>query len=503
MENKYDVIVIGAGLGGLECAYILQSTGKRVLVLESGLLLGGCLQMFRRGAHSFDTGFHYVGGLDEGQMLNKLFSYFGLLDLPWRKMDQNCFDEVVIENESFPFAQGYDNFVSSLAERFPDNEAELRKYVDLLRQVGDNIVHSFEPRSEVDVYQTSLFARSAYGFLKETISNPKLIDAVSGASLKMELNPDKLPLYVYAQINSTFIQSAYRLAGGGMQIAKLLAQKIEDMGGKVLTNSRVTSLEGEGGAVKAVVVNNGERRFEADAFVASMHPAVVAQLLQDAGLVRKVFAKRMTNLENTFGMLTVNIALKPNTVPYQNKNIYVYTQPDVWNLHTTPDPSHAVKAMMISFPPPTDGGNFATHVDLLTPMNWSDVQPWFGTKVGSRGNDYVALKETVAQHCIDLAKTKIPNLSEAIESKWISTPLTYADYTATSCGSAYGIRKDFNNVMLTVLTPKTPVANLFLTGQSLNLHGILGTSMTSIFTCAELLGMPQVLSELQRGGFNK
>ena len=80
----------------------------------------------------------------------------------------------------------------------------------------------------------------------------------------------------------------------------------------------------------------------------------------------------------------------------------------------------------------------------------------------------------------------------------MSTPLTYADYTCTEHGSAYGIMKDFNSPMLTVLTPKTPAANVFLTGQSLNLHGILGTSMTSMFTCSEIIGRETVLSQLNQ-----
>jgi all-trans-retinol 13,14-reductase len=42
--------------------------------------------------------------------------------------------------------------------------------------------------------------------------------------------------------------------------------------------------------------------------------------------------------------------------------------------------------------------------------------------------------------------------------------------------------------MMTLLTPKTPIPNLLLTGQSLTLHGLLGVSMTSLFTCAEIIG---------------
>ncbi len=493
-DTKYDVIVIGAGLGGLECAYMLQKVGKNVLVLEADALIGGCLQTFRRAGHLFDTGFHYVGGLDEGQMLWRLFKYFGLMELPWRRMDNDCFDQVILPSGAFPFAQGYDNFRETLTSQFPDQAENLKQYVSLLKQVGDNIAHSFDPRQADDVYSRSLFARSAHEFLTSTISNPTLQDVLSGTSLKMELNAGKLPLYVFAQINSSFIQSAYRINGGGMQIAETLRAGIEKMGGKVLRGKRVTAFEGADGKATAVIVGEGAERYEADTFISDIHPAQTVRLLQTAGLVRKVFQRRIENLENTFGMLTVNVALKPRTIPYQNRNLFIYTEPDVWSLHSKL--GNGVKAIMVSFMPPTDDSNYATGIDILTPMNWDEVSKWFGTKIGKRGDDYVELKERVAAECLDLAAKHIDGLAAAHEAHWVSTPLTYADYTATEHGSAYGIRKDYNATMFTVLTPKTPVPNVLLTGQNLNLHGILGTSMTAMFTCAEIIGMPTVVNQL-------
>ena len=55
----YDVAVIGAGLGGLECAYLLAKKGMKVIVLEQNPVIGGCLQTFKRSGVTFDTGFHY------------------------------------------------------------------------------------------------------------------------------------------------------------------------------------------------------------------------------------------------------------------------------------------------------------------------------------------------------------------------------------------------------------------------------------------------------------
>jgi len=91
----------------------------------------------------------------------------------------------------------------------------------------------------------------------------------------------------------------------------------------------------------------------------------------------------------------------------------------------------------------------------------------------------------------------LPWLRDAIEHIYTSTPLTYNRYTATAEGCAYGIRKDYNNPMMTVLTPRTPIPGLLQTGQNLNLHGIMGVSMTSLLTCAEIVGTDSIQDELK------
>lgn len=492
---KFDVIIIGAGLGGLECGLILAKHGKHVCVVEKDALIGGSLQTFRRKGQTFDTGFHYVGGLEKGQMLHTLFSYFGLMDLPWVKMDTDFFDEVIIDGKSYKFANGYDHFCETLSEAFPDQKENLREYTNLLREVGQNTINSFAPKDADVVYTQSLFAQSAYDYLCKTISNPLLRNVLSGTSLKMELNP-ALPLYTFAQINSSFIQSAYRLRGGGMQIAEALRKQIEALGGEVRRNAEVTDFVAtEDGKIASVVIN-GSENIDADTFISDVHPATTMKLLHNSHLVRKIYSKRIEGLDNTFGIFTVNIALKPNMVKYLNRNIYAYRNEDIWKLHSTSE--NDASAILISFAPPTEGTEYAQNIDILTPMRWETVSQWYGTKIGKRGDDYEKLKLEMAKLCIAEASKYIDNLEEAIENIYCSTPLTYADYTATEHGSAYGIRKDYNKLMYTLLTPRTPVANLLLTGQSLNLHGIWGVSMTSIFTCAEILGMQTLVDDIKR-----
>lgn len=245
------VIIIGSGLGGLECGYILAKKGFRVTILERASKPGGCLQSFRRGGRIFDTGLHYVGGLGEGQSLRPFFEYFGLMDLPWKQINPDCVDEIVIGGQSYPLASGHGRFVERLAERFPAERNNLNEYTRFLKKVGDDIFKIFEGDS---VEMNALLGRSAYEYLCSTIKDPLLRQVLSGSFMRMELRKS-LPLYVFAQINNSFIQSAWKLEGGGDQIVRRMVDSITAMGGIVRTGSEVTSIRAVSGKVTEVEVN--------------------------------------------------------------------------------------------------------------------------------------------------------------------------------------------------------------------------------------------------------
>ena len=106
--QEYDVVIIGSGLGGLLCANILADEGYRVCVLEKNQQLGGNLQTFSRDKVIFDTGVHYLGGLGEGENLNRFFNYFGIMDKrKLEKMEENGFDIVTFERDKteYPYVR--------------------------------------------------------------------------------------------------------------------------------------------------------------------------------------------------------------------------------------------------------------------------------------------------------------------------------------------------------------------------------------------------------------
>ncbi len=472
--------IIGSGLGGLICARLLAEKGLHVVVLERHSAPGGCLQSYHRHGMSFDTGLHYVGGLAEGQRLRGIFEQLGLMRLSWQHLDPQGYDMVSIGGETFPFVEGYRNFADTLAERFPRERASLYKYVELMERAD------MMPLGDPEVQ--SLCAVNAYNYLCETFTDPLLIDVLAGNALKTELRRESLPLFHF--LHSSFVGGgAWRLCGCGNDIVSMLVNDIKSMGGALVTGAQVEELIENDGKITAARCSDGTT-FEADVFISDAHPQQTFALVKESHCLSRLFRRRIDILENTWGMFTVSL-VTDGTIPYFNHNKFIYRRANVWEQPAVGDVTRqgnpGIDRVMVSCLVNNKANNGADRplvIDLLTPVPFSLFESWTDSLVGHRGDGYLALKQRLADECIALAETAIPGLRGAISTQpQTSTPLTWRDYTLTPSGSAYGLRKDSRQPLMTILSPRTPISNLLLTGQNLMLHGLEGVTMTALQTC--------------------
>ena len=121
--DDIDILIIGSGLGGLVCGAVLSREGYKICIVEKNKQIGGCLQTYVRDRVIFDSGVHYIGGLSKGQNLYQIFKYLGILDkLKLQQMNVDAFDKIIFEDDEqeYPMAQGYENFIAQLLKYFPD-----------------------------------------------------------------------------------------------------------------------------------------------------------------------------------------------------------------------------------------------------------------------------------------------------------------------------------------------------------------------------------------------
>lgn len=358
-----DVLILGAGLGGLLCGSILARHAYRVCLLEKGFQPGGALQTFVREGIRFDTGLHSVGGLGPGEPLERIFRPLGLTELPWERMEE---DEVFLDGQSFP-----------------------------------------------------LSARRDGAFLR-----------LSGGSA-WEKEHVVLP----------FLQSSWRLKGGGKVLVDALVKDIEARGGSLLLRKEVVSVE-EG----EVLCRDGSR-YSAPLVISDLHPQLTFRMVRDH--VRPAYLHTLASYTNCPGVFSVQIHLKPGKLRYIRHGIFIDQTLMV----------HCGEA---------DQDGYAVSLDLL---RWAPKGPWD--------------REALAKDSIALAAKRLPELPEAVGAYWTSTPATWERFTGTPDGSAYGFAKKDKEACLPT---RTPLPWLYLTGQNIGLHGVLGVSETAVHTCRVILG---------------
>ncbi len=500
--EKFDVVIIGSGLGGLATAVFLGKEGYRVCLLEKNKQVGGCLQTYARDKVVFDSGVHYIGGLSPGQNTYQIFKYLGILDkLKLQKMDENAFDRIIFDGDDneYPQAQGHENFIQQLLKYFPEEEQGLRAYCAKIREVCSKF--PLYNLREGDFYseKADILGIDTKAFIESVTSNKRLQEVLAGNISLYAGLPDKSPFYVHALVINSYIESSWKCVDGGSQIAKYLVEEIRKYNGEIIRHVEINRIVETAGKIAFVESKDG-RKFYGDIFISNIHPARTLDILE-SDLIKKAYKSRIKSLENTISTFTLNIVLKPETFPYFKYNLYYHDRDSVWTGTEYTDENWPPEWAMF-LQPSSRSEQWAEGMTILAYMKIDDVREWeqtFNTVSGSddRGPSYEAFKKAKAELLIDKLELKFPDIRSCIKSYYTATPLTYRDYIGNEDGALYGIVRDYKNPLKTFISPRTKVPNLFLTGQNLNLHGILGVSVSAMITTMSVVNRNDLIEKVR------
>jgi len=502
MKEHYDVVIIGSGLGGLVSSIILAKEGYSVCVLEKNNQYGGNLQTFVRDKTIFDTGIHYIGGLGEGQNLHQYFKYLGIIDkLNLKKLDENAFDIISFENDNteYPHAQGYENFVAQLVKYFPEEESNIEKYCQNLQTICDSFpLYNLEWEGKYDSEILTLNAKETIDSFTE---NEKLKAVLAGSNFLYAGIPDKSPFYVHALIVNSYIQSSWRCINGGSQITKQLLKQLKKYGGEFYKHKEVTHFEVENHKVNLVKMKDGTQVSGA-LFISNIEPKTTLKMVGEENF-RKPFFNRIQNLEGVLSAFSLYLVFKPETFKYINHNYYHFKDSsEVWTAHEYDEDSWP-KTYMASMNASKNDEIWADGMTFITYMKFDDVLPWaktFNTTVekNDRGESYEEFKARKTAKFLDEIEIKFPGIKDCIKSIHTSSPLSYRDYIGGDNGNMYGYVKDSNNPLKTLIPSKTKIENLYLTGQSINMHGVLGVTIGAVVTCSEIVGKEYLITKINQ-----
>jgi phytoene dehydrogenase-like protein len=488
------VIIIGSGLGGLTCGYILQKNGFDVTILEQGIQIGGCLQCFVRRGVKFETGMHFIGSAMSGQTMHRMLRYFGLENLSLSPLDTDGYNTIALQGQNFRIPNGKEAFVERMGSYFPHQIDPLHRYIEIIEQISQASTIDSLTSATRDLAANTTYQLRAINEVLDAIFTDEMLKNVLVGDLPLyAAEKDKTPFSLHAFIMDFYNQSSFRIAGGSDAIAQSLARSIEKMGGQILTKKKAIKVHCND--IKATAVETDTQElFAADYVISTVHPNRLLEML-DTKLIRPAFRTRIHQIPQTAAVFAVYVHFKENTVPYMNTNYYAYSGNTVWNgEHYAPQ--EWPKSFLYMHMCHKANAQWAQSGVVLAYMNMEEVAQWKGTGIGRRGADYEAFKKQRAERLLAEVEKHQPGFIQSIEHYYTSTPLTYLDYTGTEDGSMYGVAKDIHLGPSGRVPYVTRIPNLYLAGQNVNSHGMLGVIVGTIVTCSELVPASKILKQI-------
>lgn len=491
-------VIIGSGLGGLSCGAILAKCGYEVTVLEKEAVIGGCLQCFERRGKRFETGMHFIGSASKGQTLHTLMRFLEISEqVQLSPLDSHAYEVISLDGKRYNFAMGRHAFIEKMAAYFPHQKDNLSKYYDVVERVAKaSSLHTMTDVAAPEVL-TEFQLRSINEVIESVITDPVLQQVLVGNLPLYAGKKDKTPFSTHAFIMDFYNQSAYRIVGGSDKIAEALKATIQRYGGEICTRAKVTKVVCDDQMVKKVEIN-GEKEMPVDVLISDIHPQSFFPLV-DSKLIRPAFRKRIQEMENTVSAFTIYVDFKENTVPYMNYNFYGYHGCSPWDCESY-DESNWPRGYLYMHLCHKDKARYASTGEIISYMWMKDVEQWLGTRIGFRGDSYENFKREKAEQLIDTVERDFPGFRSTIRHYYTSTPLTYMDYTGTADGSMYGIAKDINKGITSRVSFKTRIPNLYLVGQNVNSHGMLGVLVGTIVTCSDVLKPVSLFDLIKEAG---
>lgn len=235
-------------------------------------------------------------------------------------------------------------------------------------------------------------------------------------------------------------------------------------------------------------------------FISNIEPKLTLKMVGEESF-RKSYTNRINKIESIIAAFSIYIVLKPGSFKYHNRNYYHFKDGSkVWEAQNYTEESWP-EGYMVSMGVKKNGGEWGDSLIAMTYMDFEEVRLWedtFNTVThkNDRGQTYGEFKEYKTEIFLKELEKKFPDLRDCIQSVYASTPLSYRDYIGSHNGSMYGYVKDVNKPLHSFVSPRTKINNLFFTGQSLNMHGILGVTIGAVITCSELLGKDYLLDRI-------
>ena len=498
IPQKWDVIVIGSGIGGMSCASALSKSGKKILLLEQHYLPGGMTHSFTRDGFDWDVGVHVIGEMEKKDGPGKVFHW--LTDNNLEMIPQgNPTDRFLYpDGTSFTFPDNQAEFVANLKKEFPGKTERINAYFRIVNKLNEDLFFAFKTLPErVDAFLSALrykiidnpWTKTTDEVLKELGITGKLRALLTSQWGYYGATPDESSFAIHAIVQKHFLSGAYYPKGGSKMLAEHILRSVIAVGGQVVTNASVTEILIEDGRAHGVRLENGQE-FYAEKIVSGIGSKNTIDKLLPERYQALDWGKNILSLNQSPSYLCLHLGFEGDIKKYLkgSSNLWVYSSLNHdkknWDFEADED----APVLYISFPSLKNGkGDNQKHTgEVVTFVSWDPFQKWSESEKQSRPEEYLSFKKDIEQKLINQMKKALPELMEQCVFTELSTPLSTAHYTQAIHGAIYGLEATPKRFACSSLRTRTPIKKLYLTGVDIAGVGVAGGMMGGVLTAASI-----------------
>ncbi|MFA5361865.1 MAG: NAD(P)/FAD-dependent oxidoreductase [Candidatus Omnitrophota bacterium] len=440
MREKYDVVIVGAGIGGLVCGCYLAKAGLKVLIIEQHNKPGGYCTSFERKRYKFDVGVHYLGSMGSG-ILKKVLQELEI----WLDVKRiNPTDKIILPKNIVYIKDNYFDTMEGFKRNFPLEARNIENFFNYILKRDFLTIYS-EVRKKtfkevLDAYFKDSRIKAIFSLLLGNIG----LSAMNAAAV---------PAIIL--FREYILDNGYYPRGGMQSLPDKLVDSFVKGGGVILYSKRVTKIS-TNSSIFSVELETGEKLFSKTV----VSNADANETFKNILSIKTKESLLINRLVFSSSMFLVYLGLKIDVgkILPDKANIWYFDTYNIDRLYSYMTKNVVIgklQCLFCSFPSMHDLNvyqNNSSTMILSIHAPYKNESFWRNNKL------------VVGDKMICKASELIPNLKKYIEVTEYATPHTFFKYTSNRKGSFVGWLSIPKQINSSLLPQKTSVKGLYLVG---------------------------------------